>query len=37
MIWAIMPIPIAMVLDINALVGVQVPPCEYLSVDGESS
>ena len=25
-------IPIAMVLDINALGGVQGPPCEYLSV-----
>ena len=24
-----------MVLDINALGGVQVPPCEYLSVNGD--
>ena len=34
---AVWVIPIAMVLDINALGGDQVPPCEYLSVDGDLS
>ena len=31
---AIWIIPIAMVFDINAQGGVQIPPCEYLSVNG---
>ena len=34
---AISVIPIAMVMDVNALGGVQIPLCKYVSVDGDLS